>query len=437
MTEMDSGNINVLPPPPGVAGMMSCDVNRPPTSPALCANQDKEEGHHDNMKLEQQKAQPAKKPKQFITDTLNSNPRDRMALLKLEHDMIDFINSNSPFKKFPQMSSYHRMLVHRVAAYFGMEHNVDQTGKAIIINQTVGTRIPEQRFLQQIHEEKKVEAQQWKAILTRDNSSEEQGLQEGGHAESRALDTRNPFAETQRKRQLYRGSRGGSSGSSWNSSGQQSSTESDNVYSSDPRPWSSTESDSSCQWKSTAPKPRHAVSHAPDARGTGQPFLNPDGTPAVYIPPDSQRPIRSQPAVQQPQPQMEDLSSQFAHVAVSCPSTAEAPPLYPPAQSYIYAAPANQAQNYCQCLCITTVVSFLPQHLRPPPQSSTPKQVPGCSVTYAPSGVVMPLGGEGGYCCVAPAPGPLPLPPPPACGTMAPPTHPATCQQGPSCFGMG
>lgn len=30
----------------------------------------------------------------FITETLNSNPRDRMMLLKLEQDMIDFITSN-------------------------------------------------------------------------------------------------------------------------------------------------------------------------------------------------------------------------------------------------------------------------------------------------------------------------------------------------------
>jgi len=31
---------------------------------------------------------------QFIVETLNSNPRDRMMLLKLEQDMIDFITSN-------------------------------------------------------------------------------------------------------------------------------------------------------------------------------------------------------------------------------------------------------------------------------------------------------------------------------------------------------
>ena len=52
-----------------------------------------------------------------------------------------FARSDSPFKKFPHMSSYHRMLVHRVAAYFGMEHNVDQTGKAVIINKTGNTRM--------------------------------------------------------------------------------------------------------------------------------------------------------------------------------------------------------------------------------------------------------------------------------------------------------
>ena len=31
---------------------------------------------------------------QFLVATLNSNPRDRMTLLKLEQDMIDFITSN-------------------------------------------------------------------------------------------------------------------------------------------------------------------------------------------------------------------------------------------------------------------------------------------------------------------------------------------------------
>jgi len=41
------------------------------------------------------------------------------------------------------MSSYHRMLVHRVSAFFGLEHNVDETGKAVIVNRTSSTRMYE------------------------------------------------------------------------------------------------------------------------------------------------------------------------------------------------------------------------------------------------------------------------------------------------------
>ncbi|XP_040910045.1 cAMP-regulated phosphoprotein 21 isoform X2 [Toxotes jaculatrix] len=398
---------------------------------------------------------------QFIVDTLNSNPRDRMMLLKLEQDMIDFIPSNSPFKKFPHMSSYHRMLVHRVAAYFGMEHNVDQTGKAVIINRTSSTRIPERRFLDEVQKDMAEDIHCWKIILKRDSSSDEQTrlhplrekqsksmeereeeyqrardrifnqeslcTQEIAHAETRAVEECNPYAETQRRRQLFRGSRD-SSGSSWTGSSRQSSTETDCRYSNDPRPWSSTDSDSSYQWTNPAPKPHQPANHSWETRGsgsislfrlpstcphpsspsvieetaqssayimengippgsilmnphTGQPFLNPDGTPAVYNPPDSQQPIRSQtqlqgppcqqqqqqvvqyPSVSYTAPQMlpvtpsqpytttEDLSSQFAQMTVSCQSAGEAPPLYSPSQGYIYAAPPPPPPNppsYCQ-----------------------------------------------------------------------------------------
>ncbi|XP_069032218.1 LOW QUALITY PROTEIN: cAMP-regulated phosphoprotein 21 [Embiotoca jacksoni] len=396
---------------------------------------------------------------QFFVDTLNSNHRDSMMLLKLEQDMIDFITRNSPFKKFPHMSSYHRMLVHRVAAYFGMEHNVDQTGRAVIINRTSSTRIPEKRFVDELHKDKAEEIQQWKKILKRDNSSDDQNrlhplrdkqsksmeereedyqrarerifnqeplfTQESAHAETRDVEEYNPYAETQRKRQLFRRSRD-SSGSSWTGSSRQSSTETDCRYGNDPRPWSSTDSDPSSQWTSPAPKPRQPAGHSWDARGsgsislfrlpstcphpspppimeepapnpayvmengippgsilvnphTGQPFLNPDGTPAVYNPPYSQQPIRSQTQLQvappqqqqvvqyssvsytapqmlpvtpsQPYSTIEDLSSQFAHVTVGCQPAGEAPPGYPPGQRYIYAAPPPPPPNpssYCQ-----------------------------------------------------------------------------------------
>ena len=75
--------------------------------------------------------------------------------------------------KFPHMSSYHRMLVHRcsrknnnwieylkyvvdhlslfrVAAYFGLDHNVDQSGNCVIVNKTKNTRLPDLKFREHI-----------------------------------------------------------------------------------------------------------------------------------------------------------------------------------------------------------------------------------------------------------------------------------------------
>nr|XP_039266505.1 uncharacterized protein LOC120341952 isoform X2 [Styela clava] len=87
---------------------------------------------------------------EFLITTLRNSTRDRAILLKIEHDMIDFVNDKKiDFMKFPPMTSYHRMLVHRVAAYFGMDHNVDETGKSVIINKTSSTRLPEVRFADQ------------------------------------------------------------------------------------------------------------------------------------------------------------------------------------------------------------------------------------------------------------------------------------------------
>ncbi|MGH0151152.1 UNVERIFIED_CONTAM: hypothetical protein FKN15_042095 [Acipenser sinensis] len=128
---------------------------------------------------------------EFLVNTLKNNPRDRMMLLKLEQDILDFISNNeSQRRKFPPMTSYHRMLLHRVAAYFGLDHNVDQTGKAVIINKTSNTRIPDQKFCEHFKDDKSDDFQkspdqkfcehfkddksddfQKRYILKRDNSS--------------------------------------------------------------------------------------------------------------------------------------------------------------------------------------------------------------------------------------------------------------------------
>uniref|UniRef100_A0A8D3AKW9 R3H domain containing 2 n=1 Tax=Scophthalmus maximus TaxID=52904 RepID=A0A8D3AKW9_SCOMX len=201
---------------------------------------------------------------EFLVNTLKNNPRDRMMLLKLEQDILEFINDdNNQYKRFPQMTSYHRMLLHRVAAYFGMDHNVDQTGKAVIINKTGNTRIPEQRFSEHIKDERNMDFQK-KFILKRDDASMDKDdnqirvpLQDGRR--SKSIEEREEEYQRVRDRIFARevsyflqssqngyinDSRGNRESSSRASSSRQSSTDSD-MKCLEPRPWSSTDSDSS------------------------------------------------------------------------------------------------------------------------------------------------------------------------------------------------
>uniref|UniRef100_A0A286XJS7 R3H domain containing 1 n=1 Tax=Cavia porcellus TaxID=10141 RepID=A0A286XJS7_CAVPO len=214
---------------------------------------------------------------EFLVNTLKNNPRDRMMLLKLEQEILDFIGNNeSPRKKFPPMTSYHRMLLHRVAAYFGLDHNVDQSGKSVIVNKTSNTRIPDQKFNEHIKDDRGEDFQK-RYILKRDNSSfdkddnqmrirlkddrRSKSIEEREEEYQRARDRifsqdslcsqENYIIDkriqdedansTQQRRQIFRVNKD-ASGRSTNS--HQSSTENDLKYS-EPRPWSSTDSDSS------------------------------------------------------------------------------------------------------------------------------------------------------------------------------------------------
>ncbi|XP_029398814.1 cAMP-regulated phosphoprotein 21 isoform X13 [Mus pahari] len=363
---------------------------------------------------------------EFLINTLKNNSRDRMILLKMEQEMIDFIaDSNNHYKKFPQMSSYQRMLVHRVAAYFGLDHNVDQTGKSVIINKTSSTRIPEQRFCEHLKDEKSEESQK-RFILKRDNSSiDKEDNQSVCSQESLFLDNR-----------AHRDSSGRTSGS------RQSSSETELRWPDHQRAWSSTDSDSSNRnlkptmtktasfggitvltrgdstsstrsagklsktgsessssagssgslsrthpqstalTSSVAAGSPGCMAYSENGMGgqvppsstsyillplesatgippgsillnphTGQPFVNPDGTPAIYNPPGSQQTLRGavggqpqQPPQQQPspqpqqqvqasQPQMagplvtqrEELAAQFSQLSMSRQSSGDTP----------------------------------------------------------------------------------------------------------------
>ncbi|XP_062035601.1 cAMP-regulated phosphoprotein 21 isoform X10 [Lepus europaeus] len=369
---------------------------------------------------------------EFLINTLKNNSRDRMILLKMEQEIIDFIgDNNNHYKKFPQMSSYQRMLVHRVAAYFGLDHNVDQTGKSVIINKTSSTRIPEQRFCEHLKDEKGEESQK-RFILKRDNSSiDKEDNQSVCSQES-----------------LFVENRGNRDGSGRTSGSRQSSSENELKWSDHQRAWSSTDSDSSNRnlkpamtktasfggitvltrgdsmssnrstgklskagsessssagssgslsrthppLQSTplvsgvaagspncAPYPENGMGGqvAPSSTSyillpleaatgippgsillnphTGQPFVNPDGTPAIYNPPASQQPLRGT-MVGQPQQQPQQQPSPQPQQQVQPPQPQMAGPLV--TQSVQGLQASSQSVQY-------PAVSFPPQHLLP------------------------------------------------------------------------
>ncbi|XP_039730490.1 R3H domain-containing protein 1 isoform X16 [Pteropus medius] len=296
---------------------------------------------------------------EFLVNTLKNNPR-------------------SPRKKFPPMTSYHRMLLHRVAAYFGLDHNVDQSGKSVIVNKTSNTRIPDQKFNEHIKDDKGEDFQK-RYILKRDNSSfdkddnqmrirlkddrRSKSIEEREEEYQRArdrifsqdslcsqenyiIDKRiqdEDASSTQQRRQIFRVNKD-ASGRSTNS--HQSSTENELKYS-EPRPWSSTDSDSSLRnFKPAVTKASSfsgiSVLTRGDSSGssksigrlskTGQPFINPDGSPVVYNPPMTQQSVRTQvpgppqPPLPPPPPQQaanhifsqqDTLGSQFSHMSLA------------------------------------------------------------------------------------------------------------------------
>ncbi|XP_061582722.1 R3H domain-containing protein 2 isoform X12 [Cololabis saira] len=386
---------------------------------------------------------------EFLVNTLKNNPRDRMMLLKLEQDILEFINDdNNQYKKFPQMTSYHRMLLHRVAAYFGMDHNVDQTGKAVIINKTGNTRIPEQRFSEHIKDERNMDFQK-KFILKRDDASMDKDdnqirvpLQDGRR--SKSIEEREEEYQRVRDRIFARESsqngyindnRGNRESSSRASSSRQSSTDSD-MKCLEPRPWSSTDSDSSN--RTLRPPVTKASSFSGisiltrgDSLGSnkgsqgsckgsrsGLPLISPDACPLPAAS-QSSRSLLPCPS-QQPQPQAppqtallptpqqhaignhmiaqgEELAPQFTQMTLSRQGSSDNPEPPP-----LYQAPP-------------TVLS---QH--PPPQTS-----------YIMATTGQPLPPPSGYQPATGHPHPPPPPPPPSQPVMQAPPPPQGYMQPP------
>ncbi|CAG9573548.1 unnamed protein product [Danaus chrysippus] len=86
----------------------------------------------------------------FIKETLNKNPRDRATLLRIEKELHGLVTDNSALPsrcivRFPVMTSYGRMLVHRCAALFQLAHHLDHSNKnSVLVSKsgTCGGRLP-------------------------------------------------------------------------------------------------------------------------------------------------------------------------------------------------------------------------------------------------------------------------------------------------------
>ncbi|KAK6584150.1 hypothetical protein PZA11_003880 [Diplocarpon coronariae] len=81
-------------------------------------------------------------PDEKLLEALES-PKDRMFLLRLEQDVIEFVkDSKEPFIDLPPCNSFCRMLTHKLADYYHMTHQVDAVAGAVRIFRTPFCRIP-------------------------------------------------------------------------------------------------------------------------------------------------------------------------------------------------------------------------------------------------------------------------------------------------------
>ncbi|XP_044772033.1 cAMP-regulated phosphoprotein 21 isoform X14 [Neomonachus schauinslandi] len=314
---------------------------------------------------------------EFLINTLKNNSRDRMILLKMEQEIIDFIgDNNNHYKKFPQMSSYQRMLVHRVAAYFGLDHNVDQTGKSVIINKTSNTRMGNRDGSGRTSGSRQSSSEnelKWpdhqRAWSSTDSDSSNRNLKPAvtKTASFGGITVLTRGDSTSSTRSTGKLSKAGSSesNSSTGSSGSlprthaplQGAPLATGVAAGSPGCVPYPEGGAGGQ---AAPSTSYILLPLEAATGippgsillnphTGQPFVNPDGTPAIYNPPTSQQPLRgSMMAQSQPPPQQQPSPQP--------PQPHMAGPLV--SQSVQGLQASSQSVQY-------PAVSFPPQHLLP------------------------------------------------------------------------
>ncbi|KAM4775823.1 R3H domain-containing protein 1 isoform 8-T8 [Cyanocitta cristata] len=166
---------------------------------------------------------------------------------------------------------------------------------------------------------------------------------------------------------------------------------------------------------------------------TGQPFLNPDGTPVVYNPPLPQQPVRTQVPGAAPQPALPSPAQHQpgANPVLSQPLRA----LQPSSQPVQYSAvsypppllPASSAQQYSVQDSLGSQFSHLSLARQPPAEGAEP-----APALFQPS-VVLPAPQQPGYILTAApaaAPPAQPAPAPAYSGPGHPVAQPVLPQQG-------
>jgi len=105
----------------------------------------------------------------FLLSALASQ-RERMLILKLDRELEHFVQNTAVSRlQFPPMSSYNRMIIHKMAQHFKLEHNVvdiaspsfpapnTQQKRAVVLFKTSESRTPVLRFADLYREETKKE----------------------------------------------------------------------------------------------------------------------------------------------------------------------------------------------------------------------------------------------------------------------------------------
>ncbi|KAI1105084.1 hypothetical protein F4804DRAFT_341346 [Jackrogersella minutella] len=82
-------------------------------------------------------------PDEKLLEAMQS-PKDRIFLLRLEQDVINFVQSSKePYMDFPPNNSFCRMLTHKLADYYHMTHSFEAVQGSVRIYRTPFCRVPQ------------------------------------------------------------------------------------------------------------------------------------------------------------------------------------------------------------------------------------------------------------------------------------------------------